>query len=577
MTKRKTYLTVIAILILAFGAANFVYPKYFDRTVDYLNTKLSLSLPHFQSMPFKFGLDLQGGSRLIYEADLSNIQENERVAAIEGVRDVIERRVNTFGVSEPRVATSRVGDKWRLVVELPNVNDVNQALGWIGETPLLEFKEENPLPELTPEQQQEMETANSVIREEAAKILAEALKEGADFSALAKTYSEDPGSAEKGGDLDWFAKGVMVPEFEKPVFEELKDGETDRNLVETSFGYHIIKKVGTRLTAEGTEEVQASHILFRKKVETDYIDFSQWEPWKYTGLGGEHLKTARLELDPNTGLPQVALEFKQKGTELFAEITARNVGKSIAIFLDGQSIVDTDGDGQITPADVYAPNVQEAITNGQAVITGNMDINRAKEIVRRLKAGALPVDIGEPIYQKTVGPSLGAVSLQESLTAAIYGLLAVLLFMIIFYRLPGVLASISLMIYAILVLSLFKLIPVTLTLAGLGGIILSIGMAVDANVLIFSRIREELKEGNSFSSSLEEGFRRAWPSIRDGNLTTLFVAFILFSFGSSFVQGFALTLSLGVLVSMFSAIFITKKFMEIFRGTIFENWKWLWR
>ena len=570
MTKRRIYLTIAAIFALAFLAANFVYPKYFDQSVDYLNDKFSWQMPHFWSLPFKLGLDLQGGSRLIYQADLSAVPEKERASAMEGVRDVIERRVNTFGVAEPRITTSQAGDNWRLVVELPNVKDVNQALEWIGETPLLEFKEENPMPELTPEQEQEMALDNTIVEILAQQVLTEALA-GADFGVLAREHSEDPGSQEKDGDLGWFTRGEMVPEFEEAVFSKLAIGEISPELIKTVYGYHIIKKTGAQ-----ENEARASHILFKTKTKYDYLDLTEWAPWKYTGLGGEHLQTASLKFDPNTGYPTIALDFKKEGTELFAQITERNVGKTLAIFLDGMSIVDTTGDGQITFEDVYAPVIQEPITTGKAVISGNMDVNRAKEIVRRLKAGALPVDIGEPIYQKTIGPSLGAISLEKSLIAGLYGFLAVILFMIVFYRIPGALASLSLLIYAVLLLTLFKLIPVTLTLAGMGGIILSVGMAVDANVLIFSRMREELKEGNSFAYSVEEGFKRAWSSICDGNLTTLLVAFILFSFGTSFVQGFALTLSIGILLSMFSAIFITKNFLRVFTETRFEKWKWLW-
>ena len=176
-----------------------------------------------------------------------------------------------------------------------------------------------------------------------------------------------------------------------------------------------------------------------------------------------------------------------------------------------------------------------------------------------------------------MGPTLGALSLQKSLEAGMYGFVLVIIFMIIFYRLPGLLASLSLAIYMLLILSIFKLVPVTLTLAGIGGFILSVGMAVDANVLIFSRMREELKRGKTFSQSLEDGFTRAWTSIRDGNLTTLIVAAILFGFGTSFIKGFALTLSLGILVSMFSAIVITKNFLRLFVNTKLEKFKKLWQ
>jgi preprotein translocase subunit SecD len=219
--------------------------------------------------------------------------------------------------------------------------------------------------------------------------------------------------------------------------------------------------------------------------------------------------------------------------------------------------------------------VREAIPNGKARITGKFTTEEAKDLARNLNAGALPVPI-KLISQKTIGPVLGKISLEKSLNAGMIGFLIVILFMILFYRVPGIVASLALIIYGCLVLSLFKLIPVTLTLAGIGGVILSVGMAVDANVLIFERMKEEKQSGRSLDSSIRVGFARAWPSIRDGNVTTLIVALIMFFFGTSFIKGFALTLSLGILVSMFSAIFITKTFLKIFVGTKLEKIKFLW-
>jgi protein-export membrane protein SecD len=255
------------------------------------------------------------------------------------------------------------------------------------------------------------------------------------------------------------------------------------------------------------------------------------------------------------------LQFNDEGSKVFEELTSRNVQKRLAIYIDNVQL--------------SAPVVQEKITGGKAQITGSFTIESAKELVRNLNAGALPVPI-KLISQQTVGPTLGAVSLQKSLAAGIYGLLAVIVFMILFYRLPGLFASLALGIYVVLLLSLFKLMSVTLTLAGIGGFILSIGMAVDANVLIFSRMREEFREKKGFGVALEEGFRRSWPAIRDGNLTTLLIAVILFALGTSFIKGFALTLGIGILVSMFSAIIITRTFLRIFIGTRIERWHWLW-
>ncbi len=282
-----------------------------------------------------------------------------------------------------------------------------------------------------------------------------------------------------------------------------------------------------------------------------------------------------MVFDQTTYKPQIQLVFNSDGAKLFEDITARNVQKPLAILLDGASIIDTTGDGKIDSNDLYAPIVQGKITGGTAVISGNMTAQTANDIARRLNSGALPVKIGSPISQETVGPTLGAVSLQKSLWAGLYGLLAVVLFMIIFYRLPGLLASIALVVYVGITLSIFKLIPVTLTLAGIGGFILSIGMAVDANILIFARMKEEIKQGKELSAAIREGFSRAWPSIRDSNLNSLIVCAILFIFSTSFIKGFALTLSLGILVSLFSAIFITRILLMVFVGQKLEKFKWL--
>jgi protein-export membrane protein SecD len=447
MKKNRLTINLILIFVLAFFAINLCYPTYFNKGVDSLNSKFNLNLPHFWEKPFVLGLDLQGGTHLLYQADLSNIEESGREDAMSGLRDVIERRVNFFGVSEPLVQVQ--GD--RLVVELAGVFDVSEAIDMIGETPFLIFRE--------PKDNYDQILANNQV-----------------------------------------------------VYEN----------------------------ATGTYE----------------------DPFQDTELTGQYLERAELTFDQTTYEPTVSLQFDNEGAELFKEITSRNIGKPVGIYIDNQAI--------------SIPTVDETISGGKAVISGTFTVEKAKELVVNLNAGALPVPI-TLISQQTVGPTLGSISLQQSLKAGIYGLLAVMIFMIIFYRLPGLLASLALAIYAAIFLTIFKLIPVTLTLAGIGGAVLSIGMAVDANVLIFSRFREELKSGKEFREALSEGFRRAWPAIRDGNITTLIVSFILFCLGTSFIKGFALTLSIGVLISMFSALVVTRNFMEIFVGTKLSKIKFLWK
>jgi preprotein translocase subunit SecD len=245
----------------------------------------------------------------------------------------------------------------------------------------------------------------------------------------------------------------------------------------------------------------------------------------------------------------VTVTFNKDGTQIFDEMTKANVGKPLAIFLDNQLI--------------EAPTVQEEIPDGKAVISGGFTIATAQQLAQRFNAGALPAPI-TLVSQQTISPTLGTNSLKEVAFAGLIGTLLVMLFMIFYYRLFGLFAALSLVIYIALTLGIFKIIPITLSLAGLAGFILTIGMAVDANVLIFERIKEELKRGLPHASAVEEGFRRAWPSIRDSNMSTIITAIILYYFTSSFVRGFALTLLIGVVVSLFSAITTTRLFLRLF-------------
>ncbi len=460
--RKKPWLTILVIFLLAASAAVLDYPGYFNAGIDFFNRKASLGLPHFPEVPFKLGLDLQGGTHLIYQADLSDIKEEEHGSSMAGIRDVIERRVNLFGVREPIVQVQEAGDSYRLIVELAGVKDPAQAIEEIGKTPFLEFREQLPDDQVEAIQQKQ---------------------------------------------------------------EEIRG-----------------------LTEEELDQVDNWQLAFK-------------DPFVPTSLTGKYLEKAELGFDQTTYQAMVLLEFDDEGKEIFKELTAENIGEPLAIYIDGILI--------------SAPVVQAEISGGKAQITGNFTVEEAKTLARNLNAGALPVPI-ELISQQSVGPTLGKISLDKSLKAGIAGLLAVVVFLIFFYRFPGLLASLALAIYVALVLAIFKLIPVTLTLAGIGGFILSVGMAIDANILIFSRMREELKSGKGLSMSVEEGFRRAWPSIRDGNFTTLIVALILFGFGTSFVKGFAFTLTIGILMSMFSAIIITKSFLRVFVGTKLEKAKTLW-
>ncbi len=401
---------------------------------------------------------------------------------------------------------------------------------------------------------------NEQSKEEAIGVL-ERVKNGDDFSDLAKEFSKDPGSAENGGELDFVKKGDFVPEFEEILFnDEINDGDIHQELVETDFGWHIIKKLESR-GEDDDKEIKSQHILFAKMSIPA-------EPYKATDLTGEFLDNALADYSSNMGgvsEPQVSLIFNSEGAKMFAEITKNNLGKTVAIYVDDEI--------------VSAPTVQSEIVDGHAVISGSFDIEEAKDLARSLNEGAFEVPFTLE-SQQNIEATLGAEALDKGMKAGLMGLVLVMVYMIIYYRFFGVIASIALGIYAVTLVSIFKLsgvtpMAITLTLAGIAGLVLSIGMAVDANVLIFERIKEELRMGKGIKRAVDEGFRRAWPSIRDGNLSTIITSMILMAMGTGFVKGFALILIIGVLVSMFTAIVIVKIIMKYVTGEWLEKRQWL--
>ncbi|HAR99800.1 MAG: Protein translocase subunit SecD [Candidatus Moranbacteria bacterium GW2011_GWC2_37_73] len=544
--KKKLQLKFAGVIVLAVVAGLVAYPQAVSKI-----TPLYDALNKFK---LKLGLDLQGGFHLEYKADVSNIDPSKVAEAMEGAQTVIERRVNAFGVGEPLVQIAKSSGENRIIVELPGIKDIEEAKAKIKDAPLLEFKEEGPV---DPQVQQMFDQMNTQAKEKAQKIFDE-VKNGGDFAQLAKDNSEDPGSKDKGGDLDFVKKGAFVPEFDKILFESnLKSGEIYPDLVESQYGWHIIKFIESRGEGENLE-VHGAHILFAKK------DPSQYEQFKYqtTALTGKNLKSATAQYSNGQGLgePEVSLQFDEEGTKLFAELTKKNLGKEIAIFLDGQLQI--------------APTVQVEITNGQAVITGNYTFKEAKDISDRLNQGALPVPL-TLVGQQSVEATLGADSLRSILIAGAIGLGAVVVFMLIFYRFLGLVASLALLIYTAVMITIFKMTGITLTLSGIAGFVLSIGMAVDANILIFERTKEEIRGGRTIANSLEEGFKRAWTSIRDGNISSLLTAGILYLMGTGFVKGFAAALFIGVVVSMFTAVIITRTMLKVIISDWIHNRMWM--
>ncbi len=389
------------------------------------------------SRPFRLGLDLSGGTQLLYKADTSSIVSTDKEESLNALRETIERRVNLFGVGEPIVqrekGSSVAGEgEDRLIIELPGITDSNEAIRMIGQTPTLEFR---------------------------------MLKEGA-----------------------------ATPLENTPI----------TNVSET-FGEAI--------------------------------------------LTGRNISRAELQFGNAGGLanePTVVLHFDSEGTKIFADVTRANVGKIFGIFLDGVPI--------------STPVIREEIPSGTAVISGTFTPESARELVRNLNFGALPVPI-ELVSTQTVSGTLGGEAVKDGILAALVGFAGVALFMTLWYRLPGFLATLALVLYVIVSLTIFKLVPVTLTAAGIAAFILSIGMAVDANVLIFARMREELEKGKATDEAIKDGFARAWLSIRDSNFSSIITAIILFWFGTSIIKGFALVFGLGVIISMLTAITVSRTFL----------------
>jgi protein-export membrane protein SecD len=639
-------------LLLAFVVGvGIAYPQPWNKAMTAMETQFGFHLPYLPESSYRLGLDLQGGAHLVYEADMSAIPEADRTDALSGVRDVVERRVNAFGVSEPLVQTTTNGGRYRVIIDLPGVTNVADAVRQIGETPVLTFRLPDADVDVEPTAEQEAQIVAAQIPErdaalevldralneddfgaiakevsidtatkdnngyigfvnaddeeygglvgrieddnlrrgvinglyegtsrmhivnylakkvenepqvshilicyagvtgcettrtkEEAQVLAQSLQEQAtksNFAQLAIDNSDDPGSGDQGGDLGFLQPGMTVEPFNTTAFA-MKNGQISE-VIESDFGYHILY----RETSRRVNYYELSHI---EMPWTTISDIFVIDPWVNTELSGKHVKHASVGFDPNTGAPYVILDFNEEGATLFTELTEANVGNVIGIFLDGEAIT--------------TPTVQQVIYGGQATITGSFSIDEAKLLAQRLNAGALPVPI-EIISQQTIGPALGQSSLDKSVQAGLVGFALIAVFMVAYYRLAGLLAVIALVFYAAANLAMYKLFGVTITLSGIAGFVLSLGIAVDANVLIFERLKEELRAGRDLPTAADEAFRRAWPSIRDGNLTTLIATGVLYWIGEGYIRGFALTLTIGVLMSMFSAMVVTHVLVKL--------------
>ena len=445
--------------------------------------------PTTRQMDIQLGLDLQGGMQLTLDTDMSKISQEDKESALESARQVIERRVNMYGVSEPVVQASRMGDQYRILVELAGVQDVNQALNLVGTTAQLEFR--------APLEEPELAQLRSSVREE-----------------LIQQYPE------------YAIASAQLPDQSNTQNQSQDDAPS--------------------LETQPTPDPQ---MAFLQQLEELIVN---QRAYKSTDLTGKDLKRASVVYGQNSAGPAVSIELNDEGARKFGELTKQYVGRSIAIFLDDQLI--------------SAPIVNEPIFGGQATISGRFTSDQAKELATQLNAGALPVPVNV-VEQRTVGASLGQESVNSSLVAGSVGLGLVMIYMVIYYRFKGLIASFALILYTLISMTIFRYIPVTLTLAGIAGFILSIGMAIDANILIFERIKEEIKWGKTKTAALRLGFERAWSSIYDSNFASLITCALLYFFGTGLVRGFAVTLSIGIVVSMFTAVTVTKTLLLVAQKT----------
>ena len=596
---RRNARALIAILLLIVGAGlvlgfQTIELGSFKRGG---NTLLGLSL----------GLDLQGGSHLVYQAESTSVEGGAESQAPDAddmlsLQRIIERRVNSSGLGEPII---QILGADRLLIQLPGVDDPERAKSLIGETAQLEFKHRQlgiprnlategiitdadvvsvtaePIPdellpdtEVTATPEAGAETSAAADEEAIPVIIVELTPQGAaKFDEVLANLAQKFQVAVASSNIVTF-QGELRSGVLPGLNVTINGNETINGVFAPPW---ISKLEGTNRyvfpypqpqpepaqPGETPEEVEPDSLAAaQSRIGDDATVIFIEQPGRVDedfGLGGDNLSRAYASLHARSDQPIINLEFDSLGTRLFGEKTTEIAGSltdSIAIFLDGQELI--------------APVVRQPITTGTAIIEGGFTLERAQDISLLLEGGRLPFPI-TLIQERSVDAILGSDSLAKSVLAGIVGLALVFLFMTLYYRVPGLVASVALLIYTAFVLSIFKLLPVTLTLSGVAATILSVGMAVDANVLIFERMKDELRNGRTLISAINIGFNRAWPAIRDSNVSTLITCAILYYFsnqlGTTIVQGFAATLAIGVMISMFSAIMVSRTILRVIAST----------
>ncbi len=523
MRRRDKIILAGILVVLALALSTLFWPA-FGRAIDKEEIKL--------------GLDLEGGAHFVYEADFSDLPEEEdmdqaRKDAIDGVIAVIEKRVNAYGVSEPDI--QKVGDDW-IMIQLPGIDDIEEARELIGRTVLIHFKKFKLYIPANGDSPAQVDDGIEPIQPADSGSPASVSSSGSP-SEIADDISPvmpiDSGSP------------AEISSIESPV--EMTTSGT------VTYGVFLVDDEGNTEFAE----VEKSEAQWMAIPATGVVNGEEIE------LTSQYFTGVSYDRDPNTLEPLVKFKWDSTGSDLFYDITNElkitpgvmsSPENRLGIFL---------GDEYVS-----APVVNEAISESGEI--SGMTQGESKRLTNLLNAGRIDVPL-KTLEEHDVSATLGENFVDWSVQAGIIGMILIILFLILYYRLPGIMAGIALLIYATLVLAVFQLWPVVLTLAGIAGFVLSIGMAVDANVLIFERMKEEIRLGRTVRAAVETGFNRAWPAIRDSNISTLITCLILYVMGDSLgvpaVQGFALTLAIGVAISMLSAIVITRTFLRVIGST----------
>ena len=546
------------ILLVIGGALYYLYPSQnlygmSDSEKEAMERNYPGALEDLKKRAINLGLDLQGGIHLVMEVDLSEIEDEEEAReAVEQTREVIRNRIDQFGVAEPTIQQQ---GRNRIIVELPGVQDVERAKSLIGKTARLEFKLLPP-----PEDRDRLLVKLRAALDGGSDAAEEGEEENteADSSAVASSATAEQEPAEEAGIFEEMEQGSLLEEGDEPSTE----GASFASLlipVRRGGDYGVSARALSRMKQLLAEPRATAiidddlEILFSSKPEgpegSDY--YVMYVVYKKYEMTGDVVQDARVSMGQDVqymGQPIVNFETTDEGVQLFRRITGRHVGERLAIILDGA---------------VYsAPEIQTRIPDGRSIITGSRTQEEAQDLAIILRAGALPQNVAV-IEDRTVGPSLGADSIEQGKRAALISMVLVAICMLIYYRVAGLLADLALALNILFISAVLSGFHATLTLPGIAGIILTIGMAVDANVLIFERIREELRRGKTMRAAIEGGYENALSAIIDANVTTFLVGIVLYEFGTGPLRGFALTLCIGILSSLFTAFFVTRNIFEL--------------